>query len=471
MARPVSDVPRLFATMWAVAVLFHVLSGPMRFQAVPPTGLGLVLLALGLTAVAVLARPRDLRLLIVLAALQVLSVWFEAPMLGNHWLIAGFVDLALLAAAGAVWWRRRSLDVGAVFAWFTPTARWVLLISYGFAAFAKLNRAFLDPAVSCATFFARESLGVFGLDHLVSGGGVTQAVIWGTIAVELAIPVLLAVRRTRTAGVVLAFGFHAVLALDLAHPFFDFSSLLLALFFLFLPPGFAAWVGERVPASGRAGGLAEAGAQVLLVVVAGLLLMALGPPTPTLAVPTLAGAYLLWFVYAAVCVVAVTSYAVAHRPVGQNGALTLPGRATIVVLALVVLNGLTPYLEVKTAFGFNMYSNLVTVDGASNHLLVPRTLPLTDVHEDLVAIRSSSDPDLRWYADNDYALPWLTFRAYVEDHPEAAVSYLRDGAVDELAPGASRVEPVPAWREKLMAFRTVDLQDPKRCQDVWGPAS
>ncbi|MBW3665715.1 MAG: HTTM domain-containing protein, partial [Actinobacteria bacterium] len=287
-----SDAATLFATMWAVAVLFHVLSGPMRFQAFPPTALGLVLLGAGVTAVAVLVRPHDLRWLVALAGFQIVSVWLEAPLLGNHWLIAGFVDLALLVAAAMVWWRQRTFDADRVFAVFAPAARWVLLISYGFAAFAKLNHAFLDPTVSCATFFARESLAAFGLDHLVTGGA-SQTVIGATLAVELAIPVLLLVRRTRIAGVVLAVGFHTVLALDLAHPFFDFSTVLFALFVLFLPPPFAGWLRSKLAARGRVGRLLQAGGHVILVVVAGLLLAALGPPTPTLAVVVLAGAFLL----------------------------------------------------------------------------------------------------------------------------------------------------------------------------------
>ncbi len=33
------------------------------------------------------------------------------------------------------------------------------------------------------------------------------------------------------------------------------------------------------------------------------------------------------------------------------------------------------YLELRTAYTFNMYSNLETAAGDSNHFLVPRTLP------------------------------------------------------------------------------------------------
>ena len=44
-------------------------------------------------------------------------------------------------------------------------ARWLLLVFYAFAAFAKLNSAFFDPSASCAVYYANESLSSWGLHH------------------------------------------------------------------------------------------------------------------------------------------------------------------------------------------------------------------------------------------------------------------------------------------------------------------
>lgn len=470
-----STAAATFSVMWAIAMLFHIASGPMRFQALPhPTALGVNLLAVALVALAVMLRPRDVRLLIVLAALQVPSVWLEAPMLGNHWLVAGFVNLALLAAAGSAWWSQRRLDTAEVFRRFAPVARWVLLVFYSFAAFAKLNTAFMDPVVSCATFFFRESLGVFGIDPLAAGERtlVGYGVVAASGLIELVVPVLLLVRRTRNLGVLLAVVFHTLIGFDLAHPFFDFSSLLLALFVLFLPADFPAWLRTQMRWRGsrRQDATRSPLVHIGLASLAALVLAALGPATPVMAVVVLASSYLLWFWYGAAVLIAVAIYVLRCRPAGQPVLLAVPSRTLLLVPVLVLFNGLTPYLELKTAYGFDMYSNLVTVDGRTNHLVVPSTLPLTDVHADLVEIRSSADPDLEWYADNGYALPWLALRAYLEDHPELTVEYLRGGVVQQFGPG-DEVEAVPVWQEKLMAFRAVDLHSPKRCQDRWGVAN
>ena len=71
-------------------------------------------------------------------------------MLGNHWLLAGIVSLAYLLTWGQ--WDS-----------FEPAARVILLLFYGFAAFAKINSGFLDPTTSCGVFYANQALTEVGL--------------------------------------------------------------------------------------------------------------------------------------------------------------------------------------------------------------------------------------------------------------------------------------------------------------------
>ena len=84
-------------------------------------------------------------------------------MLGNHWLLAGLVDLALLLAVAVGVVRRRWSDATDLAERFLPVARLCLLGFYFFASFAKLNSAFFDRSVSCATFYFRESTDSVGL--------------------------------------------------------------------------------------------------------------------------------------------------------------------------------------------------------------------------------------------------------------------------------------------------------------------
>ena len=67
------------------------------------------------------------------------------------------------------------------------------------------------------------------------------------------------------------------------------------------------------------------------------------------------------------------------------------------VVLVTVLNGLTAYTEVKTAYSFNMYANLITSEGESNHYLARSTLPLRNGYDGPVEILESSDDGLNAY--------------------------------------------------------------------------
>lgn len=464
------DTLSLFAVMWALAAVWHLLGNPSGApawaQAVLVAGVGAVLL-----------RPGDPLPLGLLALGGLLTMWEEAPALGNHWLLAGFVNLAILGAVVTGIGRRRAGDRTDLANRLLPPARLCLLGFYAFAAFAKLNEDFFDRSVSCATFYFRESTDSLGLTRLQLGGAawLEMVVIVGTAAVELAIPVLLVVSRTRRAGVVLALVFHTVLALDRSHEFFDFSSLLFALFVLFLPPDAGSWMAERL-------GSVRARLALRHEDLPERVHLALA------AVPVTAGVIVVldglradiardlgWLpfqVYAAATIAATVTYLRQHR--GPALVRLRPHHALFAVVPLlVVANGLTPYLELKTGFGWNMYANLRTVDGESNHFIVRRTLPLTDEQADVVEIISSSSPDLAAYARSDYGLTWRQLRIYLSRNPGVSITYRRGNRVVGLARASddpALVAPVPGWREKVQLFRAVDLQEPERCVPTWGAA-
>ncbi|MGK2949610.1 MAG: hypothetical protein ACSLFP_13625 [Acidimicrobiales bacterium] len=466
-----SDALSLFSVMWALASAWHLLGNPTLAP-----GWSQVLLALGVGAV--LRAPGSVGPLVLLATTGLFTVWLESPLLGNHWLLAGLVNLALLVSV-AVGAARGAWDhAGDLAIRFLPAARLCLLGFYVFAAFAKLNSAFFDRSVSCAVFYFRESTESLGLGVLRFGdaGWLEWLVIGGTAAIELSIPVLLVVRRTRHLGVVVGIVFHGVLALDQSHQFFDFSSVLVALFVLFLPSGAATWVAERVGSARARLALRDERAPrwthlgLVAVPVAASLLVAFD------AVDRRQALLLGWWPWQAFALgtAAATVGYLRQRPASPEAqALRLHHVVYAVVPLLVVLNGLTPYLEVKTAYGWNMYANLRTVDGDSNHFLVRATLPLTDEQADVVRIISSSDAGLRRYALTDHGLTWRQLRTYLADRPDTRITFSRDGEVtilDRAGDLPELVEPVPEWRDKVQLFRAVDLTSPERCVPTFGPA-
>lgn len=463
---------QLFAFGWALAAWFHLLGNTRGALDLPHV-------VLAVAVVSVLLRPGALGPLLVLAGAGFWTAWEETPMLSNHWLLFGFVNLALVVAtAGAAIRLRGAPAPERVARTFFPAARACLLAFYLFAAFAKLNSAFFDPAVSCATHFFDQSVRSIGLGGLglQDVSGVQWAVIVSTATIELAIPFLLMVRRTRPVGVAVAVAFHSVLSIDRSHQFVDFTSLLTVLFLLFLPPSFADEVVDRARrvwrgAHRRLGVRPTLTAASVTVAVVGLALAAeMGEPTAN------ASRTLIWWIWQPIAVtvlVLVIGYLRRNAPVRAPAFAPLP-RWLWVVPALVVLNSLSPYLELKTAHSGNMYSNLRVVDGESNHFVVRRGLPLTDEHAELVRIVSSPHPGLQWYADQDLALTRTQLRSYLADNPDVAVTYVVGSSdpvtVTRAGDHPDLVEPVPWWRERLFVFRSVSLTTPEACLPLWGVA-
>jgi len=466
---------RLFSVMWAAAAVWHIL-GNVSGSGDPAH------LALALAAGLVLAVPACLWPLALLAGTTLWTAWVEAPMLSNHWLLSALVGLAILVSALVAVARNRDDQLGGFERAFFPAARLSLIVFYLFAGFSKLNSAFFDRSVSCGVFYFNESTASLGLGRLVPAdrAALQMAVIVGTAAIELAIPWLLIVRSTRHWAVLVALVFHAVLALDRKHQFFDFSSMLAALFVLFLPVTFAPWIGERLerrlrPMAARVDLRPE-----VLRWVAAAAVSAAGLAAELGVLSRDQSRMVGWWTWQAAAVTliaAVGIYLVRVRPAPSEARTTrsalVPAGVVVVVPLLVMLNGLTPYLELKTGFGWNMYSNLRTVDGDSNHLIVRATAPLTSQQQDLITIVSSDDPGLQWYVDRDYALTRQQARIYLARHPDVSITYKSNGRTVRLARASDQpdlVEPVPVWREKLQLFRAVDLTSSERCGAYWGPA-
>jgi hypothetical protein len=459
-----ADRLALFAVMWALASLWHVLGNPDGAPAWAEA-------ALALAAGFVLWRPGPVLPLALLAAAGLVVAWEEAPTLGDEWLLASFVNLAIVVSVAVAVVRRRFADRADLAERVFPAARVCLLGAYAFAAFAKLNTAFFDRETSCAVFLYREVTDSIGLDGLQLGGTawVDRAVILGAVGIELAIPVLLLIRRTRGVGVVLGLAFHAVLALDGSQLFVDDSAVLFALLVLFLPPSTGHWVSERV-GSIRAR-LALRGPRLPHLI---------GPLLAIL--PTLVGLLVAvdalsadgamdvgWWLWqlAAVGTIAVTIRLLRQAP-GSSAVRLLPYHPLYALVPLlVVANGLAPYLELKTADAWNGYSNLATVDGDTNHLVLPRTVPVTDEQADLVHILDTNDPLLSAYRTKGLAMTWDELRDRLSERPEVSITYRRGArlvALEHASDDPELVAPRPLWREKLLPFRPVDLADPERCE-------
>ncbi len=429
----------LFALLYAAAVLLHIVWPPVfqptpAFPAPPPWLLTGVVLA----AVAVIHRPASVGRLLGLAIVQLLDVAYYLPVVPNHWLLTGIVSLAILGAAAVVALRAgpAGLQLGELYQTLTPSVRLSAAIFYFFTFFHKLNTDFLNPDVSCAVRFLEQTLAPFASSGLSALPGVGAAVIGATLAVELFVAVGLAVPRWRAGACLLGAGFHLLLALDAPHIFYNFSAVMFVFLWVCLPASRAAWIarqpGGRVGLSHFLGGYALIVGLVWWFPTEAWWVAAFGFSGLWLAFALtllrragLLGRYNVFLFARGAGRGEQKASKRDPKPAGRGG---WPARALLLLPALVLLNGLSPYLGLKTRTAWQMYSNLNLAAHSSNHLLVPYSLDVGGFLADSVQIVVTSAPALRAQQGHPGGrLSWFELRRYVAQHPDVWLAYTRPG--------------------------------------------
>jgi len=458
----------MFAVLWALGHLFHTwhqggsgVDGPLE-----DPWLLLPLVA----ALLVLGRPSQPVRLVFLAFAQLTAFLAQYPLVANHWTLAAFINVGLLLTVGlrATGHLSAASDDGV--RQFGSYARLVFLIAYAAAAVAKANSGFFDPERSCALTLAN----LAGVGEQLPLA-LINALIWAALVIELAIPVLLLVRRTRSVGIAVAGVFHLLLAATPAVTVMDYSMLLFALLSLFGPPDAAARFQDSVRTSSAAQRLLRAWrfGPVRWLAAGGVFLAAAGRSAvfgPELWATLTWGAFLLTGSFVVACGLAVlSSYRSNPAPEEPLQPQLAPRRAmplwTGGLLVVLLLNVASPYLGGKTTSSFTMFSNLRTEGGTSNHFVLPR-LEWDSPQDDLVYIHRSTNKALQRAADEDFLLTYHEMRRTLSADPSAQVSFSHQGVEYDLTEAREHPDLVSLspTRGKLLHFRPVNRQGSPICQ-------
>ena len=464
----------LFTGLWGWVLLMH----QATFDKWQHSPLGWAICALAMSLV---LFPRSLPLFWATVVVDAAYAFQCLPETANHLVFEGLVCLAWAYTFGVnavvALWRGKGLrslgsrEAGAphpLEGTRTPL-KVALLLVYWLSVLHKLNYDFVNPDTSCASYMYRrvsEALPFF--PHTVWAEYLS---IWGTLLAEAALPVLLLWRRTWQLGLVAALSFHLMLAFDPTPGIYSFTGLLFALFILVLPDTFVAAALERLNVF-----VERVGRRRLLAVrIGGLLLMAgiLGYGATRADGWAFQPTFVLFLVWATLVI---TGYLVTlfgmPQPEGRASAPAAPPKPERPALAtpawlwvlpcVVLLNGLNPYLGLRTQLSFSMFSNLRTEGGISNHLFMPRLLSLGHYQEDLVEIVESDDPDLAAYHQAQLLLPYFEFRRIVSGLTDITVTYLRGGTEHTFqcrggsCNDAELAEPYSRLMSRLLFFRPID---------------
>ncbi|MEX2579342.1 MAG: HTTM domain-containing protein [Verrucomicrobiales bacterium] len=431
------------------------------------------------------------RLALVLVAVALKAAYFYLPGLPRGYLLGGATTLFLLVAAGRMLFHEASVGNGAVFFHnIAPVLRLGLFFTYLWAAIQKLNHDYLDPEFSCAAKLHTEIAEYFG-PLIPTDPWALHAAIWGSFLFELGIPVLLYIRRTRFIGFIAAVWFHLWLAIHPAAGIFSFSSLILAMLYLFLPVSWderlrelwdaqLRWIGGGSIALGRRIAVRFAVAGFFFTLITQMLLYLLvGRNYEVFHIANRVGcsAFFVWGGWIGAC------YLVAGWR-GKKFTSRLPNRFrwnwACVGLILVVTNGIYPWIGGRTQTSFSMYSNLRS-EGPGNHVFLKR-IDLLPYQEDMVEV-VDSEPDIlapanpprgiQQFANLGHTvMPYFEFRRLVSEMDgDLEVTYRRNGELLKLSREEGEIvgdekafEPLPLPKRKFLWFRRLaNLDGPMEC--------
>lgn len=402
---------RWLPAAWASAVFFHLAAN--SFWLAHYRLLGLLQLVWFGAAIA-LAATHKRWLLAVIAVLHLVVVAMKAPAIPNHELMMLLVEVAGALTIG----RQDHLERWA------GAARTILVVAYSAFAFSKLNTDFFNPVVSCAIVFVNE----VGID--TTHPSVAHGAIWSTVLAETTIAVLLWIPATRHYGAIIGLVVHFFFAIDPVGHVYDFSAVLYILFALFIP-GIGSW---EPPAWLPAAAVAVIGAQSIVITLG--------------AAPWLV-AWPIWLAASATTVM-LAAQALRRRdprPARTWSALTA---GTAMIAAIAVANAVVPYLGVKTASAFNMYSN----QSSTNHYFLPDS-PQRDV--ETARIVSADSDYYRQWIDQELNVPIVNLADHLEhDGPTPFTIEYRDGTQQTITAATEPEELLEAW--SVFAYRIAPIR-------------
>jgi hypothetical protein len=131
--------------------------------------------------------------------------------------------------------------------------------------------------------------------------------------------------------------------------------------------------------------------------------------------------------------------------------------------ALIFVNGMSPYLGLKTQTSFSMFSNLRTEGGITNHILLPTSMQLNNLQKDLVEVVDTDLDELKPFISDNQVVPYFEFKRITsEANKNFYINYIRNKQIQsvKVIDGISNKPELLVQHNwflaKLVRFRAVD---------------
>lgn len=458
-----------FAPLWGMAMLFSLAADPRSLSGQYGPTMFILNWAGALSAILLMVRPRATWLLAALALSSVALYVYKLPVASNNKTIATFMNgSVLLVLAVLLIQGKRGEDLReTAYERLRVIARGLLAVMYIFGIYHKINTDFLDPAVSCAVGLYKPLATPFGLGDSLAG---KYMAIYSTFVIETITLVGLYWRRWFAVGFITALIFHYIIPISAFSWYMDFSSLVLALYALSIPAVVSGKVYNDAvkvlaPIRHRLGNLGILVPGVMAGLLAAGVVVAVSLQQPAREPMLLYHSVwvVLWAVIGGVAVVAFTRAAIEHMPFTGARYPRQPLWLWLIPGAMFLMC-LSPYVGLKTESSVNMFSNLHTEGGVSNHLVTPKPPYLFNYQNDLARIIDSNNPKVKHLGETDQYMVMLGMKELLRKQPDTWITYEKDGVIHERATTQSFIGQQAGLLERnLLIFKSVDFSTPKAC--------
>lgn len=455
----------VFIIIWAVASLFH-----MARSQIFTDGLDHSLLTIAI--VLLLVRPSSTLRLLFFLAMQLCVTIRYMPNVSNHEIFYAFANLTILQTVLYNTVKRRTfqLNKADLFRTFAPVIRLELIIFYFYVVFHKFNTDFFNPEVSCATDFYNEQN---SYSILPTSNTIFLANAYFTIIIEALIPLLLCFKRTRKSGIFIGLIFHSVIAYNPINRFFDISAAIFAAYVLFMNIDFSStWYTYRQKLRLYISGIKGKSFSTMKMILACAILVCF---TFYVFLSTKMVQdyfrYIFWtffsFTFIYIYLKSI-NFRITDRENTIEKTFALAHPSFFLIPTLVFLNGLCPYVGLKTDYSFSMFSNLRTEGGMTNHFFVPVSAQIFDYQKDLVEVISSTDPHIQELADEKRLSVFFSFNTLVHYLNPKKVEYIRNGkrfTYERFNPEdqGDLSKDNPYFLKKILNFRSIRKYNPQPC--------
>jgi len=387
-----------------------------------------------IVAVWAMVKPSSLVRFLALVILGLVGLILKMPRVFNHGVFEGVVFITILTSFLYLIFREKNdFTKTKFYELFAPVLRIELIVLYFWAAVHKFNTGFFDQNISCATvqYFNVKTV----LPFLPVSDWTLNFSIYGTLVIEILIPLLLIIPRTRVHGLVLGILFHSLLGLK----YRGFSSLMFALFSLFIPlcsyelfksrfMNIRDRISDKFPAVSKYRMwekkyynkfITQA---IIITIILLVLHLFMRVEIKSFGIFNIHSLYIVYVVILAILFFLLLKVV---KPSGiyQRGIMIPRVKWLLIFPIIIFLNGLLPHLGLKNVQVFAMFSNLKTEGGETNHLFIPSSFQVFNTLEDLVTIKKSNYVGLNSAAGYLPNYPWWGTNVRIPS--DAYVNYMK----------------------------------------------